>query len=272
MHLVGAHLSSFAGDRVLRSLLDMRLGDGTWSSSAQGLEGRPEASCYALLALHVWGCRQEVEDSVASFETRFSRTGDPVLWNQTLTLATAVRVFARVAPTSPLLADAAKALEDGAVASAENGALLWPQSLSGAGQAGEPGRVERATVVHSAHAVLALTHAHRATDGRVGLGPDSLLPTARWLLLQEEWENTDELMRGRRDRLFFRHYTLPWVVRALLEAGIEPSEPRIVDGIRTILSGQANGIWIWRTGERPIWATSDGLHALTDYALRGCSV
>jgi hypothetical protein len=72
---------------------------------------------------------------------------------------------------------------------------------------------------------------------------------------------------GRYDALVVKHFTKPWVLLALLEAGVSPDSPRIKSAVRELVLLNRNGLWDWGEVGRPIWATHDALCSLSVFAL-----
>jgi hypothetical protein len=127
--------------------------------------------------------------------------------------------------------------------------------------------------------LLAMQHCRKATDRRLGTPPDELEAALGWLLAQPRWDNLYEEIRrpygtGRAEVLTNRHYTSAWVVRALLEFGIDPMHRRIRSTVAELYRTHDEGLWDWvapdgRSVRRPGWATLDALRALKAYVLRG---
>ena len=53
-------------------------------------------------------------------------------------------------------------------------------------------------------------------------------------------------------QLTVNHWTAPWVVMALLECGVSPSEERITSAIEQIAQSSENGLWNWEAIKRPV--------------------
>jgi hypothetical protein len=100
----------------------------------------------------------------------------------------------------------------------------------------------------------------------------------RWLLGQPRWENLYEEIRrpigaDRSEVLTVRHFTRAWVVRALLEFGVDPGYKRIRATVGELYTSHEKGLWDWNLPgqakiRRPGWATFDALRGLESYVLR----
>jgi hypothetical protein len=134
------------------------------------------------------------------------------------------------------------------------------------------------SAAHTAKVLLVLRHCRVATAGRLGVPPDELASAVQWLLREASWNNVDETIErsiggGRSEKLLTRHFTGPWVVRALLEFDIDPGNERIGATIGELYERQEDGLWDWSlpdgpTIRRPVWATMDALRALAAYTQR----
>jgi hypothetical protein len=72
--------------------------------------------------------------------------------------------------------------------------------------------------------------------------------------------------------IFLSHYTAPWVVVALLEAGVDAHNAKIVLATESVLEAHRHGIWPCHEFSEPIWATFDCLQAISHYALRSVTL
>jgi hypothetical protein len=272
MRLVDWRFSLFRSDEILETIWRQRLPDGCWRSMSQLPTGRPEATSAVLLAFceqEDWARAREVHPS---FERLLEPGRDPALWTYVSSLALAVPALSTIAPESPLLGLLVQSLEDSAVRDDRGRIVFWTPYSRQAGLEGEP------SAAHTARVLLALQHLRDATDRRLGLPMEELAAAVRWLLAQPRWENLHEELRrpigaDRSEVLTIRHFTRAWVVRALLEFGIDPEHERIRATIREIYTSHDQGLWNWNLPgghkiPRPGWATFDALRALESYVLR----
>ncbi len=262
---------------VIQTLWDLRLEDRCWKASSQkGGKGTIEATTLVLGALSRCVPRSVPQGSVDALEELIGREDDGYN-NRVYSLATAIRVLSSLRPSSQVLPRLVDALHRGALEYAEGYPVCWSQECRTEATATDPQRVLRSSVVHTAHAALALGRASQATGGGIGVACSGLSEVASWLLSQDAWCNDhEEILRplagGDQDTLTVKHYTDTWVVRALLELGIDPREPKLVDAVRRIYASCDNGLWSWGSLAFPIWATHDALDALTEFSLRACEV
>jgi len=259
-------------DQVVETLLSMRLPDQGWRHSSAGSEGaEPLPTAWALEALHDWGRSAAAQETAATLPRLFGREGFPGLWTHVFALATLTRAVARVAPSSPFLAELVAALHDGAIRNENGDPVAWPTRCGVL----PTNRIDDGapSAIHTAHAIHALLAAWHHSHGRLGLSPDATRGATAWLLSCEPREkDSEEIYRDRgpsdHAKLPVDHFTLPWVITALLEAEVDPSEPLIVNGINALAGGHIDGLWNCADSmRRPVWATFDAVQALTAYAL-----
>jgi hypothetical protein len=272
MHITDSSFSLFRSDDIVASLWRHQLADGCWRSQSQLPTGRPEATAAVLLAL----CDQEDWERAQSVRGPFERlldpANDPALWSHVWSMSMVLPALATLAPASPLLGALVAALERAATRDRHGRILCWTPRTPEIDPAGVP------SPGHTARIMLAMMHCRQATDRRLGTPPEDLEAAVRWLLEHPRWDNLYEEIRrpigvDRFEVLAVRHFTRAWVVRALLEFGVHPSDRRIRSTITEIYTGQDQGLWDWNLpGEprirRPVWATLDALRALEAYVLR----
>jgi hypothetical protein len=281
MRVIDSSFSLFHSDEILDTLWRHRTPDGCWRSVSQLPTGRPEATATVLLALcdhEDWTRARAVREP---FERLLEPGRDPALWTYVWSMALAVPALSTVAPDSPLLEVLVRAIEDAAVRDAKGRILYWTQYSRHAGRPAEP------SPAHTARVLLALKHCRKATDRRLGTPPGELEEAVRWLLAEPRWENLYEEIRrpigaDRAEILTNRHFTRAWVVRALLEFGVDeldvdPMHPRIRSAVGELYTTHEQGLWDWNLpGEsrvrRPGWATLDALRALEAYVFRASRV
>jgi hypothetical protein len=234
--------------------------------------GRPEATATVLLALgdqEDWTRARQVREP---FEALLEPGRDPALWTYVWSMALAAPALSTIAPGSPLLEVVVRALEDAAVRDGRGRILYWTRFSRHSDLQAEP------SPAHTARVVLAMRHCRNATDRRVGTPPEELEAALRWLLAQPRWDNLYEEIRrpigtGMAEVLTSRHFTRAWVVRALLEFGVDPMHKRIRSTVRELYTDHDEGLWDWSLPgrhriRRPGWATMDALRALEAYVRR----
>ena len=272
MHRIDSGFSLFHSDEILKTLWGHRTGDGCWTSQSQQPTGRPEATATVLLALcdqEDWTRARKVREP---FEALLEPGRDPALWTYVWSMALVVPALSTIAPDSSLLEVLVRALEDAAVRDGQGRVLYWTRFSRHADLDAEP------SPAHTARVLLAMQHCRSATDRHLGTPPEELETALRWLLAQPRWDNLYEEIRrpigtGRAEVLPVRHFTRAWVVRALLEFGVDPVHQRIRSTVGDLYAAHDQGLWDWslpgeRRIRRPGWATLDALRALEAYVLR----
>jgi len=272
MRLIDSSPSLFHSDEILETLWRHRTEDGCWRSQSQQPTGRPEATATVLLALgdqEDWTRARAVREP---FEGLLEPGRDPALWTYVWSMALVAPALSTIAPDSSLLEVLIRALEDAAVRDGRGRILYWTRFSRHADLQAEP------SPAHTARVVLAMRHCRKATDRRLGTPPEELEAALRWLLGQPRWDNVYEEIRrpigtGRAEVLTNRHFTRAWVVRALLEFGVDPMHKRIRSTVRELYTEHEEGLWDWSLPgrhrvRRPGWATMDALRALEAYVRR----
>jgi endonuclease/exonuclease/phosphatase family metal-dependent hydrolase/3',5'-cyclic AMP phosphodiesterase CpdA len=259
--------------RAIGTLLAMRCPDGGWSASSQGQQGRPEATCWVLEALHAWQPDSvEVAAAADVLERLLDRDEAESSDQHTLSAALALRTLSRIRPASPWVPRLATRLVDGASRSADGSLLCWGEQLNDLRRPPADWSTE-GSPVHTAHAVLALLTAWQADFGVQRGTSGALAPVRGWLLAQR-WEDREEQIRrslgaARYELLTVNHFTAPWVVVALLRLDCPPRDTRLAATLHELLDQRHGALWNWGTVEVPIWATHDALMALSEAALAG---
>lgn len=265
LHLIGAEHPRRRS--IADSLLALRKPDGGWSASSQGAQGRPEATCWVIEALHAdQPGSAAVQEAARALERMLDNDAGQVTFSRTLSVSLALRCLAPVLPQSAWVERLASALLAGAARDATNAPLYWSECLDGFTRRPSTSRTQ-ASAVHTAHAMLAL-----AAGGMAG---EPGLSAARQWLVEQPWPNRDEqiqrpLAAGSYEQLVVGHFTAPWAIVALLRAGHPSDDPRLTAALRQIVARRSRGLW--NRGELddwPIWAAHDALLALREAALAG---
>jgi hypothetical protein len=141
--------------------------------------------------------------------------------------------------------------------------LLWPE------KAGAHLVNPAPSTAHTARAVRALTkvQAVRPSD-QVS---DALDQAVAWLLEQGDLSHASEVIDrplgesvDNLEKVYVRHFTAAWVVKALVSAGIPAAHPSVRNAVMQIWSSYSDdaGLWRWENGDLPIWMTFDAVDAL----------
>jgi Squalene-hopene cyclase C-terminal domain/Prenyltransferase and squalene oxidase repeat len=127
------------------------------------------------------------------------------------------------------------------------------------------------TPVHTAHALMALLAAGTSRDSPQVLSGIRYLKSTTNVTAEEPWSSTSEVEQVEGDAaLDFRHFTTPWVLCALLQAGVPIGDPVVMNAIQWIVTAQ-HSLGYWSSpltpGQTPIWATFDAMFALSQVRL-----
>jgi hypothetical protein len=279
VRLVAADFSPFRRDEILESLWRRQLPGGLWTSASQLNVARPEATSIILLAVCNEGDWERAMAVRARFEALLEPFRDQALWQHVWSMALAVPALSTLNPNSEILAQLVKTLEEAAIREKGKRIIGWGR-FSRMHSAFNDQVVPSAAL--TARVLLALRHCREATNGRLGPTAVELEDAVRWLLREPNWENTVEdierpLGGNHSEKLLVRHFTGPWVVRALLEFDVDPDNERIGDTVHNIYTSHRDGLWDWSmpggpTITCPTWATLDALRALETYAYRAARV
>jgi hypothetical protein len=272
MHIIDSSFSLFRSDDIVETLWRHRLPDGCWRSQSQLPTARPEATASVVLALCDQGDWERAQTVRSPFERLLDPAHDPALWSHVWSMGMVLPALATLAPDSPLLEQLITALERAAVRDHRGRILCWTPRTPDADPDALP------SPGHTARVMLAMQHCRQATDRRLGIPAEDLDAALRWLRQHPRWDNLYEEVRrpigvDRFEVLAVRHFTRAWVVRALLELGVDPQDRRIRSTIADIYANHDQGLWDWNPPggpsiRRPAWATLDALRALEAYVLR----
>jgi hypothetical protein len=255
--------------KVINTLYQLRNSDGGWSSSSQSNVSRPEPTAYVLAALSKWVSSGEISEYTIILENMLG-SNDSVLWGSTYSLSLVARTLAEISPKSAILEKCSNILRAGAYPTAQN-PVHWGRQLTNIRND------NAASLVHTAHAILALRKMFEVSQGQIGSAPRSFFDATNWLLSREFWPNTTEDIKRQRepnrwDTLVVKHNTAPWTILALLSCEADIQHPAIRSAIRQIVDENEEGLWNWGDIQHPIWATYDSILALKEYCLTYLSV
>jgi hypothetical protein len=126
---------------------------------------------------------------------------------------------------------------------------------------------QASTPVHTAHALLALISAGASLSDAQVLHGVRYLKSSMSSTSSEPWPSTSEVEPVDADAaLDFRHFTTPWVLCALLDAGVPIGDSAVTTAMQWILDSQ-HSLGYWSSpltpGQTPIWATFDAIYALS---------
>ncbi|MEV7549014.1 helix-turn-helix transcriptional regulator [Amycolatopsis sp. NPDC089917] len=149
-----------------------------------------------------------------------------------------------------------------------DGSRLWPEK-------NEAGLVApEASVVHTARSVVALRDVLLSREDRNDVR-EAADEATQWLIERSHSDDgvAEDLERPRPDgegttRIIIRHFTAAWVVQALATAPHLPL-PRLNRALGTLWEryDAEQGLWVWGSGDLPIWQTLDAVTALRAAAL-----
>jgi hypothetical protein len=239
-------------------LAEMSLPGGGYAARTQRAR-RPEVTATVIDALHHMNGIRNFSGELAQMENDvgdFEKTRPYILSN---VLETSVRLQ----PGSEFAAS----LIDGllAIRQRDGQYLVWPEKTEPDLASPQP------STAHTARAVWSLIEAQRAQPtARVQEAVDQ---AARWLTERADLSNLVEIVERRVDggieRMYVRHFTAAWVIRALTAAGLPASHPSVSAAVAKVwASYDAHAaLWRWRNGELPIWLTYDAVHSLRLAAL-----
>lgn len=128
------------------------------------------------------------------------------------------------------------------------------------------------STAHTARAVRALAKFQSVARQSSDQVKEALDQAVVWLLEQGDLSHASEMIDRPLDesvdnleKVYVRHFTAAWVVKALVSAGIPATHPAVRDAVTQIwnsYSGDEAGLWRWDNGDLPIWMTFDAVDAL----------
>lgn len=123
------------------------------------------------------------------------------------------------------------------------------------------------TALHTAHAALALMATGVSAESDIIRDAVKRILSGYSEQTEEGWASQSEIEYvNDEDAVDYRHFTTPWCVVALMQAGIPLFQEEIINACRCLISKQNTlGYWTHRLtpGQIPIWATHDCLLALS---------
>ena len=139
------------------------------------------------------------------------------------------------------------------------GLLVWPEKA-------ESHLVNPApSTAHTARAVRALAKVAAVAAQPSDQVQDALDQAVVWLLEHGDLSHASEVIDRPLDesgenleKVYVRHFTAAWMVKALISAGIPATHPSVRNAVTQIwnsYSGDEPGLWRWENGDLPIWIT-----------------
>lgn len=263
---------------IIMTLINRKSEKGWLSSKPQNIKepfARPDVTAWILESLHMWNEKAIVTAGIQDLLSLINdNIGKTIFEKYTFPVSLVLRVLSGIAPTEEKIGELSDILFHRAKRNSGGNIIGWYRHKDIRNHA-EP------SLIHTAHAVITLSRVFFSTAGKYGINPRSLKEVKDWMLEQPEWNYSKEEIpfcietaNGSAEHILtVWHYTKPWVVMALLEMGINPSNNKITNAMIEIMEDQDpmdKGFWNLRDGERvikelPIWATYDALLALIKY-------
>lgn len=279
MDLIGASHPRWLDvrDDVIAGLVGEQLDDGTWHSTSGRGSGELESTLWVLLALCRTERRKAVLNGLEGVEKLVREVLSSAQSEHVFSLSLALSVIARLSPSSDLVAQLSEHLIGSAFFDDDGNIVCWSARTLTLADNNEDPEPFVPSALHTSHAIGALAQAYKATNGRLGVGASALRGCGNWLMEHREiWDNKRETIhRSRSSRggsLKIDHYCTPWALAALMQVDNFQYSTMIENEIASIIQGEDNGLWYYANLKRPIWATFDALHALTEYAFWSSSL
>ncbi len=233
--------------------LKERAGPGGGYAAQTQRGPRPEVTAAVLETLRRIDGTAPLDDQLARMSSNIGdfERGRPYI------LTTILEASQRLAPDSELTASL---IEDLLAARRPYGdALLWPEKVEPLLISPDP------SIAHTARAVRALAQVQAVRPS--AQVQEALDQAAAWLVgrdLGNVSEIIDRPLETGMEQLYTRHFTAPWVVKALVSAGLPASHPAVSEAVAWIWGGYSDSasLWSWNNGDLPIWMTYDALDAL----------
>ena len=224
-------------------------------------EPSPEATAAVLDALHRIDGTAGVHEHLDKMEGK--ALGD-FEKRRPFILTTMLETSVQLVPDGKLTESLIKALLN--VRQRYGDLLLWPEKA-------ESHLVNPApSTAHTARAVRALAKFQSVARQPSDQVKEALDQAVVWLLEKGDLSHASEMIDRPLDesvdnleKVYVRHFTAAWVVKALVSAGIPATHPAVRDGVTQIwnsYSGDEAGLWRWDNGDLPIWMTFDAVDAL----------
>ena len=220
---------------------------------------RPEVTATVLDALHRINGTRSLSSELAQLQKDigdFERTRPYIL---SIVLETSARLQPQSEFTASLIDDLL------AVRQQCDQYLVWPEKTELGLASPLP------STAHTARAVWSLIEAQKAQPA--AKIQEAIDQAARWLADRADLSNIGEIVErrinGDIERIYVRHFTAAWVIRALTAVGFPASHPSVSAAVAEIWASYdvRAALWRWRNGDVPIWLTFDAIEALQLAAL-----
>lgn len=247
---------------ILETLWRFKLEGGGWNALTQYSEkGSIESTIWVIQALSI-SKSHYLKEGLKVF---YDLLNDPdTNLNNVYTLTLVIDLLCDLDPTSDQIQVLADKLLKNAVYNSAERIKYWTQCVSS-----EDRKTQyKPSALHTAHAVHALYKCQKYAEFDLDL--DEVLTPAKDMLMNEiHWGNVEEAMYKiidyrKEDKLIIKHYTICWIVIALLESGVNPREKIIQEAMKRIYNSYEKGCWNYN-GEYHIWAIYDALKAILIY-------
>jgi hypothetical protein len=247
-----------------RCLRVMEEPDGGWAARSQRRR-RPEATASVLDAL----VRVDPGMDPSPYLDLLQKDIDGATLRHTAMLARVLETLLDLRPEADMVQQLLKRLLKNRHEDSRQ-RLLW-------GQKAEPGLANpEPSAIHTACACAVLKRASVVGAVRPDLTGkvDGALETGvAWLLRQRDLDNTSEEVEryvgGRKEVLYYRHFTSAWVLRTLLLCGVPSAHPTVAVALEYVWKSfdDQHSLFHWRNGDLPTWMTFDGISALRTASL-----
>jgi transcriptional regulator with XRE-family HTH domain len=234
-------------------------------TAASSVKPTPEVTAVVLDAL----CLLDPAYDPGQYEALLLDMMGPFEKRRPAIISTVLETVLRVWPDSKLAGSLVADLLDARI---KPESQLWPERS-------DPWLVlPKPSVLHTARAIRALKMACR----QMPKAPDEAFKAVElatpWLSEQQDLRSVGETLTrkgGDKSRVkhviaAWRHFTAAWVARALVEVGeYSASNVAATEANSEIWRAFNNelSLWMWRSGDLPIWMTYDAIEALTLVAL-----
>jgi hypothetical protein len=130
------------------------------------------------------------------------------------------------------------------------------------------------STAHTARAVRALVLGVAAMppnqiDGTVKIEADEAIEqAASWLAAGQDLRGTSEFVdreiASGIERVYVRHFTAAWVVKALVSVGLPVTHPAVSTAVARVWDdyNHETALWRWDNGDLPVWMTQQAVEAL----------
>lgn len=249
---------------IIDTLWKFKLDNGGWNALTQDSnKGSIDATIWVLRALY--SCKSEYfyQGLLDFYSILKTSTDEDRSCN--MTIANILNFLCDVDPTSPCVVEYAKLLLDSALYNSSDEIIAWgvKNSLSI-----DKNAIQKPSPAITAQAILALYKCQ--SSHRISIELNTKLAIATMYLLDEEnWKNEEthifkRLNLMKEDRLIVKHYTICWIIKAVLVAGVDVHSPLVQKAISNLYDDYKKGCWEYE-GSHYIWAIYDAIDTILTY-------